>query len=149
MGVIFWDLLMVATTALAFWRGHGEERTAATYILVLSAINPLIQLRLFGPRGIEWVMAAIDIPLLALLGYFAIVRRLSWAIFAAGFQSLAILIQAARLADVQIGRAAYAAAYNKYGYLVVGAILYGIWSRSRTERGSSSSSPPTGPRSRG
>jgi hypothetical protein len=149
MSILFWDLLMIATTALAFWRGRSEERIASSVIMILTALNPLFQLKSFGPRGVDWPMVSCDLIYLAMLGYFAIARRLWWAIFAAGFQSLAILIHAARLADVAVGRAAYAAAYNKYGYLVVGAILYGIWSRSRSERGSSSSSPPTGPRSRG
>jgi len=126
-----WALLLFGVLGYALWLGAWEERWTAVALIVIGlGSGPLLdQKHATTPQLIEWPAALADLVLLSILTYFAVVRRLWWAVWAAGFQSLSILIHASKLLDRDLLRPAYIAAYTKYGYLVVAAVAVGIWSR--------------------
>ena len=118
-----WDAVVVLVLVAAIWRGGRDERVAAIALAVGVVLSKLV----YSHHGqqTEWGVMAVDVVLLAVLLWIALVTHRYWPIFAAAFQFLAVIIHLAQIADRSLGGWAYISAEILFGYLLAGAIALG------------------------
>ena len=127
-----WVAVVGAVASAAVLRGGQDERIAAVALL----IGSLATKALYSHQGLqtEYGVLAIDIGLLAVLTWLALLTKRYWPIFAASFQLLAVVIHLARMAVPSLGGWSYISAGIIFGYLLAGAIAVGTWNAWRDSR---------------
>jgi hypothetical protein len=126
-----WSFL-TAVCLLAAIFGRWEERVAAGAFLMDSALT-----RLFRDHswiGPQWAEFWMDLGFLALLIFIALRTRRFWPLFAAGFQLLTIVTHTARMLDPKVNGWTYATAVIIWSYMIMYAILFGVWGSWKARR---------------
>lgn len=125
----FFVLLMVISCGFAFWRGHGDERMAATAIIFAALLSPVAKASGFASP--ETGILGIDMALLAFLVILALRSDRFWPLWAAGFQVVGTTIHLATFVEVDIWPPAYMAAQSFWAWPVLTALLAGTWLEAR------------------
>jgi DNA repair protein RadC len=120
--VAFLALLVVALTA-AFSRGERTEHVGGALLLAASLATAVVQTSMF--QQFELGIAAVDALLLVALIWLAFAQDRRWPIFAAAFQSLALLTHIARLKTGDVHGDNYALFLVLWSYLVMASLLWG------------------------
>jgi hypothetical protein len=128
-----WDVVVILVFGSAIWRGGRDERIAA----IALAVGVVLSKAVYSHEGqqTEWGLFFVDVALLAILTWIALISTRYWPIFAAAFQFLAVIIHLARLADRSLSGWAYISAEILFGYLLAGAIgvgTFNVW-RQRSQ----------------
>ena len=105
--------------------GRWEERTAAGFLAADVLLADL--LRDHSWIGPQWAEFWTDVAYLGLLIFIALRSRRFWPLFAAGFQLLSIMTHTMRMLDPKVNGWTYATAIVIFTYLIMYAILFGIW----------------------
>ncbi|WP_210357504.1 MULTISPECIES: hypothetical protein [Sphingomonas] len=130
--VIAFTLLLLATVALAGWRGGQPEKIVAG-MFVLAYVATMAGYSGMPARfaRIEPYVAAIDIAVLA--GVTVVLLRADrfWPIAAFAAQGVAVLTHLIKLIDPGIVRQAYAIALAAPGWLAVLILLAGVVRHAR------------------
>lgn len=126
-----WSFLgVVCLLSLAY--GRWEERTAAAALVIDSTITVLFRdTRWIGP---QWTEFSVDVAYLAILVFIALKSRRYWPMFAAGFQLLSIMTHTIRMVDPQVNGWTYVTAMIMWTYLIMYAILFGVWGSWKARR---------------
>lgn len=126
-------LLLLAVCALAWLYGRRLERWAALAIFVASLVAPLVQdtSDWFAPQV---GLMAVDVALLVFFLILAITTDRFWPMWAAGFHLLTVLAHVAVHLDGGVMPLAYVVVLNLVGYLVLLALLLGIFEGRRRAR---------------
>ncbi|MBC6983104.1 hypothetical protein [Caulobacter sp. 17J80-11] len=121
-----WAVALLLTCGLALLKGDRPEQTAAVVCLIswLATVFAQDDTASFTP---EHLWLAIDTSVLAVFVGIAWKSQRSWPIFAAAFQSIAVVIHIAFLLDLSIGTRAYIAALAISSYGALGALAVGTW----------------------
>ena len=119
-----WDVVVILVLGSAIWRGGRDERIAG----IALAVGVVLSKAVYSHEGqqTEWGLFFVDLVLLAVLTWIALISTRYWPIFAAAFQFLAVIIHLARLADPSLGGWAYISAEILFGYLLAGAIAVAL-----------------------
>jgi hypothetical protein len=120
-----WEAVVILVLGAAVWRGGRDERIAA----VALAIGVVLSKAAYSHEGqqTEWGVLLVDVGLLAILTWIALITSRYWPIFAAAFQFLAVIVHLAKIADSSLGGWAYISAEILFGYLLAGAIAVGTF----------------------
>lgn len=128
-----WDVSMLSVAGLSVWRGGWAERTVAFATIVGSIATAAVQ-NTRDASAPQWGDLAVDcICLIVFVGVALRSRRL-WPLFAAAFQLIAVIIYVARLADVHVGARSPFAAGVIWSYLILVAVLVGVFVNGRDRR---------------
>jgi hypothetical protein len=114
---------LLATVALALWRGGWPERTAAVAVLAASFASPFVQSDLFASP--EYGILAVDLLLLGWLGALALATDRFWPLWATGFHLVGTVIHVARMVDPTVVPPAYALGQVFWSYPVLAALATG------------------------
>ena len=127
-----WDVAVILVVGSAIWRGGRDERIAG----VALAVGVVLSKAVYSHEGLqtEWGLFIVDVVLLAILTWIALVSSRYWPIFAAAFQFLAVVIHLTRLIDRSLGGWAYISAEILFGYLLAAAIGMGTLNAWRDRR---------------
>jgi hypothetical protein len=125
--------VLLACCGLAVWRGRWVERVAATAMAAAWFASPLVQDDQ-QTLGAQSGVLVVDVLLLLVLLYLALVADRWWTMAAASFQGVSALVHLAAAIDKQIIPRAYYVAGSLLSYLVMGALLIGAWNAGRRER---------------
>ena len=128
-------VVVLGVSGAAFKWGGAPERIAgwgviAAWIASAAAINTRDWL---SP---QWVVAGIDLALLALLVFVALWSERTWALVASAFQLITVLVHIGRLIDRTFLGWTYISIMIACGYVVMAALAVGTW-RHRRDRASS------------
>lgn len=137
---LIWDVSMISTAALSIWRGGWAERTVAFGMAVSSIATAVFQ-DTHHPSSPQWADLTVDLIYLALLIWVALRSNRRWPLFAAAFQLVAVVIYFARLADWRVGARAPFLAGGVWSFLILFAVIFGVWLNGRDPR---QVSPSTG-----
>lgn len=118
-----WPSAVIATCALAVWRGRDQERLAAGVYLAAWALT-LVVFR-SNSEDLQWPVLIIDTCLLGILIVLALRSQRFWPLFAAAFQLLGVITHVARALDAAVSGWAYQTAGLIWSYMVISAIAYG------------------------
>ena len=125
--------VLLTCCGLAVWRGRWVERVAAAAMAAAWFASPLVQDDQ-QTLGAQSGVLAVDILLLLVLLYLALTSDRWWTMAAAAFQGVSALVHLAAAIDKQIIPRAYYVAGSLLSYLVMGALLVGVWNAGRRER---------------
>ena|SRR5215831_10994912 len=128
-----WDVCMLSTVAVAFWRGGRPEQLASLGVVVGSIATALLQ-NTHDYSQTQWADLAVDATYLAVLLWLALRTNRYWPMWAAAFQFLSVIIYLARMADRRLGASAPYWAVVIWSYLILIAIAAGSWGHWRTRR---------------
>ena len=122
-------LALVATCAIAVWRGRRPERAGALIIAAGFLLTPLVERResWFQP---QFGIFAVDVATLVALVALAFWYGRYWSICAAAFQAIAVLTHFAFLLNPHAIYRAYYFANFSIGFLLLGALLGGVFIES-------------------
>ena len=120
--------LLIATAALAVWRGGVWERATAAILVVTWAGTTLAP---FDARQPPWVAIGLDGATMLFLLYLTIYSGLRWPIWATAFQFLLMANHLAFVRFSQLEQWAYVTAYYVWGDAVLLSLACGILWRSR------------------
>ncbi|WP_309643950.1 hypothetical protein [Phenylobacterium sp.] len=125
-----WLVVMTLTCGYALWRGQRPERVAggaciAAWVLSTFAYNYRDWL---DP---QWFVLLVDLGLLAVLLALAMRSDRTWALFAAAFQLLAVVIHIAIMIDSDVRGRAYVQGLVIWSYLIVFSVGLGTWFERR------------------
>jgi hypothetical protein len=137
-----WMVCMLAVAAMSWWRGRWPERTVAFGMFVASIATALFQ-NTSNVNGHQWADLLVDVAYFALLAWVALRSDRWWPLWAAAFQLINVVLYVARLADERVGAKAPFMATVIWSYLILIAVVVGVWTRDRT-RTESLPSPSTG-----
>lgn len=138
---MIWDVSMLTTAGVSLWRGGWAERTVSLGMIVASIVSAVVQNRRDW-NGTQWGDFAVDVAYLALIVGVALKSDRLWTLCAAGFQLVAVVIYFARIVDMKVGALAPYRAVVIWDYLVLVAVIVGVWQHSRKDRPSLSSLSP-------
>ncbi|AXJ95301.1 MULTISPECIES: hypothetical protein [unclassified Sphingomonas] len=132
MNVVAFTLLLLATAALAGWRGGQPEKIVAG-IFVAAYLATFASYTAAPARfaRIEPFVAAIDIAVLAGVTLVLLRADRFWPIAAFAAQGVAVLTHLIKLIDPGIVRKAYAIALAAPGWLAVLILLAGVVRHAR------------------
>ena len=139
---VVWDLSMVLTAVLSVWRGRWPERTVAFGMIVSSIATAALQ-NTHDWSAPQWADLGDDVLYLLLLLWVALRSDRRWPLFAAAFQLVLVCVYGAELADVRIGARAPFLAGAIWSFLILIAVLVGLWLEGGGKR-PSEPSPWTG-----
>jgi hypothetical protein len=124
-----WPTVLVATCAIAVWRGRDEERLAAATVLLGWSLTMVA----FKNRSEEtqWLVLLIDAAEMPLFLWLALRTRRYWPLFACAFKLLIVVTHLAHIVDPSISGWAYLTAGLIWSYLALFAIAYGAWTAPR------------------
>lgn len=133
-------LVVLGVCGLAWAWGRPPERWGATAIFLAYLAALLAQ------NTTDWLspqigLVLVDIGLLTALGGLALRTNRYWLIVATGLQLLTVLAHAAVMLDRSVLPLAYIIVLNLIGYLVLGALLIGIFEGRRLDRASEELAP--------
>jgi uncharacterized membrane protein len=121
---------LLTCCGLAAWRGRWVERVAAAAMAAAWFASPLAQDD-HQILGVQAGVLTVDLLLLAVLLYLALTADRWWTMAAAAFQGVSALVHLAAAIDKQIIPRAYYVAGSLLSYLVMGALLVGVWNAGR------------------
>jgi hypothetical protein len=127
---VVWNISMFGIFALALWRGGAPERLASIGMVADAFASALVQ-NTHDWNQTQWGDLAVDLAYLALLLWLALRTSRLWPLWAAAFQLLSVIIYVARIVDPRIGALAPYQAVVIWSYLVLIAILVGVWGEIR------------------
>ena len=116
---------LATSCGVALWRGGRAERLAALIIIAAWFVTPLVERRGSWLEP-QYGVLAVDSLTLAALAAITLAYRRVWALYAAGFQSVAVLTHIAFLADPPALYRAYLYVNFSIGFLLLGALLGGV-----------------------
>lgn len=124
---------VVSVCLAAVVLGSKEERAAGTAALLawVATLTVQAQTSLAQPFSI---VIAIDLMLLAVLGYLSLRSELAWPIWAASCQAVGVAAHLCFAFDVRIGSATYFSAFviSSWGVLVALALgTFRVWRERR------------------
>lgn len=125
--------VLLTCCGLAVWRGRRVEQVAAAAMAAAWFASPLVQDDQ-QTLGAQSGVLVVDILLLLVLLYLALTTDRWWTMAAAAFQGVSALIHLAAAIDRQIIPRAYYVAGSLVSYLVMGALLIGVWNAGRREK---------------
>jgi hypothetical protein len=114
----------------ALWRGGRPERLTALASLGAWLLSRLV----FNYRDWvdpQWAVLAVDVAFLIALTTLAVTTDRTWALFAAAFQLLGVIIHLAITLDHGIRALAYVRGLVIWSYLVLIALGVGTWLHAR------------------
>lgn len=120
---ILYLTILLATVALASWRGGWPERTAAVAVLAASFASPFVESSVFASP--EYGILAVDLLLLGWLGALALATDRFWPLWATGFHLVGTVIHVARMVDPTVVPPAYALGQVFWSYPVLAALAAG------------------------
>lgn len=133
-------LVVLGVCGLAWAWGRPTERWGATAIFLAYLAALLVQ------NTTDWLspqfgLVLVDVGLLAALGGLALASNRYWLIVAAGLHLLSVLAHVAVMVDRTVLPLAYIIVLNLIGYLVLGALLIGIFEGRRLDRATERAAP--------
>ncbi len=131
-----WTASMLAVAGLSVWRGGWAERTIAFTTIVGSLATAVFQ-DTRNQSATQWGDMAVDCACLVIFVGVALRSRRLWPLFVAAFQLIAVVIYAARLADIRVGARSPFTAGVIWSYLILVAVLVGVFLNNRDRRGPS------------
>jgi hypothetical protein len=120
IGLIF----VVLAAGYALWRGGRPERVCGAAMLAAWLASPYVVSRRDWVDP-QWAVAAIDLSLFALLGWYALRSNRYWPMWAAALLGLGLVMHVTMLVDPRIVPRAYLTANVIWSYLVVLALVVG------------------------
>lgn len=128
---VFWAFLLLIC-AYAFWRGHREEKIAASVALLATiATRFLISPLSVRYTQVEFGLLAIDVVVLAAFVGIALYSDRFWPLWAAGFQLTVSMSHLIKSIEIDLLPRAYGVAAVFWSYPILLVILIGTW---RTHR---------------
>ncbi len=131
-----WDISMISVAGLSVWRGGWAERTIAFTTIVGSIATAVFQ-NTRDESATQWADMAVDCTCLVIFVGVALRSRRLWPLFVAAFQLIAVVIYAARLADIRVGARSPFTAGVIWSYLILVAVVVGVFLNTRDRRGPS------------
>jgi hypothetical protein len=117
---------LALTCLAAGWRGERPEKLGAALVAAAWVVSTLVERRHNWLEPQYGILAADVVTLLALAA-LAFWSRRNWAICAAGFQAIAVLTHLVFLINPQALYRAYYMSNFSIGFLLLGAILAGVF----------------------
>lgn len=121
-------VLLIASAALALWRGGGWERATAA-VLVLTWIGTA--LAPFDPIRPPWFAIGFDGATLLFLLYLALYSKRQWTVWATAFQFLLMANHLVFVRVHELEQWAYVTAYYVWGDAVLLSLIAGVIWRAR------------------
>lgn len=130
---LFFLAILIGTVGMASAYGGRDERLAAFSLVIAALATPVVVAA--GYARPELGVIAVDIGLFMALALIALRSPSFWPMWAAGFQlgALAVHLAASRMAHML--PAAYAESLAIWSYLVIAAVLGGVWMEARPRYG--------------
>jgi hypothetical protein len=127
-----WTVAITAVCGAALWKGGPSERIAAMLFYVAWIASRL--LRDDNRLNPQWGVLAIDVMLFVLLAALALRSTRFWPMCMAGFELLAVITHAGRLADPRLGGWVYLTAEQIWSYMTLIALAVGVTHRWQERR---------------
>jgi hypothetical protein len=124
---------LLATAAVAIWRGAWPERAGATAMIAAWVLSALFQSSL-QRWGVKAGVMTVDVLLLAALLTIALTSSRWWPMWATGFQAMNVVVHLAVMADAKVWGWAYYVAGSVFSYLTMIALFIGAISLPRRAR---------------
>lgn len=128
-----WSVVLLATVALAVWRGGRTERWAALACMVAAVASTFGQ-NIHDWISPQWGLLWIDVGLFLALTALALTSRRIWPLFAAAFELVGLLIHGVIVVDDQVRALAYHRGLVIFSYLVLIAVACGALTTPAAER---------------
>ncbi|HET7708671.1 MAG TPA: hypothetical protein VFK50_03945 [Sphingomicrobium sp.] len=131
---IFWSLLALIC-GYALWRGHRDERIAATACLTASIATKFV-ISPIGSRydGIETGLLIVDLAMLFTFIFIALRSDRFWPLWVAGLQLTMTMAHLLKAIELDLMPKAYAAAAIFWSYPILLILAVGTWRGHRRER---------------
>ena len=132
---LFFLAALIATVGMAGAYGGRDERLAGFALVVAALATPVVVSRSYSSP--EFGVIAVDMGLFMALATIALRSKSFWPIWASGFQLglLAVHLAASRMSHML--PAAYAESLAIWSYLVMAAVVCGVWLEARPHYGRS------------
>lgn len=122
-------VLLIATAALALWRGGRWERATAAVLVLTWIGTALVPFRATEP---PWVAIGLDGATMVFLLYLALYSKRRWTAWATAFQFLLMANHLAFVRFEELEQWAYVTAYYAWGNAVLLTLITGvIWPARR------------------